>query len=410
MGKDDKMVERSASEEEDDLKSEKREKLGKLCASLGLQPSRMTDKMLSTIEMSKDIERNQRDVIKKLSSTSPRVEEDEDEDEDARDGCQSIVVDDDSAEVERDGEMQLNTVGKSLKRKRIPPPLSISETNSTTASLHGSGGGSNVSYRLDGESMYARSAPAHVPKFPRSSVDKRFPTMGKPRVQYLGRVSSGVPRRDSPIQSTNAYKLKTPYLSYFPSYPMPPPVPGPSMAAYAPYHPYGYPGQLPLYQSTPQQMYNAPMVPQWQPRSAVPYSSQARHHQDMITKGKRGRLQNDHQTKKARTKETDERLRDNQSKDADNDSANPPADNEQDQDAENGDDTESAHLAIEDDPRPFPSSEPRDQNIVGEIRISGNVFSYEFPSQRPSIDKKMFMSICDKVWDESTRLLDECSP
>ncbi|QLQ81884.1 hypothetical protein HG537_0G01380 [Torulaspora globosa] len=352
--------------EMEDLKSDKREKLGKLCESLGLEPERMTDRMLNTIEMSKDIERNQRDVIKKLSTASPRDEED---------GCQSIVVD--------DGEMELNTVGKSLKRKRIPPPLSISETNSETASLQGSGGG-----------VYARSAPAHVPKFPRSCVDKRFGTIGKPRVQYLGRMSSGVGRGDSPIQSTNAYKLKTPYLSYFPSYPVGPPVP---MAPYAPYHPYGYPGQLPLYQSTPQQLYNPPMMPQWQPRSAVPYASQARYHQD-----KRTRLSN----KKPKTKETDEDLRATQPRDAESDNSNQPADSEQDQDTENGDDTESAHLAIEDNPRPFPSSEPRD-TVLGEIRISGNVFSYEFPSQRPSIDKKMFMSICDKVWDESRRLLDD---
>lgn len=349
MGKDVRMA-----EEEDDLKSEKREKLGELCASLGLEANRMTDRMLSTIEMSKDIERNQRDVIKKLSSTSPREEEEE---------GQSIVVDDGE-------EMQLNTVGKSLKRRRVPPPLSISEANSTTASLQGSGG------------VYARSAPAHVPKFPRSSVEKRF--VGKPRVLYLGRVPSGAARQDSPIQSANAYKLKTPYQSYFPGYAMP----LPAMPAYAPY-PYGYPGQLPLYQSTPQ-LYNAPMMPQWQPRSAVPY---LQHHRD-----RRG----NHQAKKAKTKETEE-LR---GKDAESDSSNQQADTTPDHDTENADDTESAHLAIEENPRPLPSSEPRDV-VLGEIRISGNVFSYEFPSQRPGIDKKMFMSICDKVWDESRRLLDD---
>lgn len=378
-------------EEEDEListsKSEKLEKLGKLCVSLGLQPSRMTDKMLDTIELSKDIERDQRNVIQRLSSASPGGEVVVE----TREG-QSLVVDDESDRSSVD--MHLESVGKSLKRKKIPPPLTISETNSTTASLHGSGG-SGVSH------SFPQSAPAHVPNFPRSSVEKRFPPMGKPRVQYLGKVSGRAPQRNSPIQSTHAYKLKTPYVSGFPNYSVPPPLP------YAPYYPYGYPGQLPVYQSTPQQLYNTPMVPQWQPRSAMPFSSQARYLQE---KGKRGRQQSDQQVKKQRTKDLDESLRATKSKDSQqNDSAEQeqPADNEPDQDPDNNDDTESAHLAIEDDPRPFPSSEPRGPNVLGEIRISGNVFSYEFPSGRPSIDKKMFMSICDKVWDESRRLVND---
>lgn len=386
-------------EKEEDKKSEKLEKLGMLCMSLGLQPSRMTDKMLNTIELSKDIERNQRKEIQKLSSTSPHVEQGEDENEneneneneDKEEGEHSSSV-----QVEEDGDkqgtdMQLSTLGKSLKRKKIPPPLSISDANSARSSAAGSA----TSYQFDADNSLARSAPAHIPNFPRSSRSARFE---KPSVQYLGKVSTNGPRRNSPIQSTHAYKLKTPYVAQFPRYPVPGPPP-PAMTPCAPYYPYMYPGQFPLYQSTPQQ----PFMPPWQPRSAMPYSSQARYYQDSNPRGKRLRKQDQQRTEKSAARKEDVRASDAE------DSSDERPEEQPDGSGNDEDDTESVHLAIEENAMPFPAREPQ-ANILGEIRISENVFSYEFPCNNPSIDKKMFMSICDKVWDESNRLAKDFSP
>lgn len=399
---------------EEDKKSEKvdkLDKLGMLCMSLGLQPSRMTDKMLNTIELSKDIERSQRNAINKLSSTSPHVErgqeeeqeEEEQEEEADRDEIVQVEEDGDS-NAEQGKDMRLNTLGKSLKRKKIPPPLSISETNSATGSVRSSVAVSATSYQFEPDASFARSAPAHIQNFPRSSRDKRSGRVEKPSVQYLGRVPTTGPRRNSPIQSTHAYKLKTPYVPQFPRYALPGPPP-PAMTPCAPYYPYMYPGQFPVYPSAPQQPYSPAMMAPWQPRSAMPYSSQARYYQDPNPRGKRPKQHNQQQEKKPAARKPDQDVR---TSDADSSSEDAPE--EQPDDSGNMDDTESVHLAIEDNATAFPARDPRPPNVLGEIRISGNVFSYDFPCNSPNIDKKMFMSICDKVWDESRRLTDNFSP
>lgn len=403
-------------------KSEKLEKLGMLCMSLGLQPSRMTDKMLDKIELSKHIERDQRKVIKKLSSESPLEEkgearkqeakEDEEEERERNEDSEEGEKDRSQSLPDADGEsglndMQLNTLGKSLKRRKIPPPLSISESNSAAASVRSSAAGSATSYQFDPDNSLARSAPAHISNFPRSTRDKKAARVDKPSVQYLGRVSTNGPRRNSPIQSTNAYKLKTPYVTQFPRYPMPGPPP-PTMTPCAPYYPFMYPPQFPMYQSTPQQPYSPAMLTPWQPRSAMPYSSQARYYQDSNPRGKRVKKQNRDQPKKPTSQRHTQDVR---ASDPD-DSSDDPADRQPEESANNDeDDTESVHLAIEDNAEPLPSREPQaTENVQGEVRISGNVFSYEFPCNNPGIDKKMFMSICDKVWDESKRLAKNFPP
>lgn len=410
-------------DEDGTVRNEKLKKLGMLCVSLGLQPKRMTDKMMSTIKRSKDIERDQRNVISKLSSVSTvrrrngdegdDYEDDDDDDDDAEGGV--IVVNESSENIvqtngdkETDGETtdkesEFNTKsGKSLKRKKIPPPLNLSETSRPASSNNSSGNNSAISTCYARENMGAKSAPANVPKFPRSTTQRKFPFIGKPRVQYLGKVSNVI-SRPQPNQA-NGYKLKTPYVPYFPRGPsFPPP---PSMPAY-PYYPYAYPGQFPLYQ-TPQQPYGPPpfmMSANSNPRSAMPYSSQAQYYQEADLNGKRPNVKRQHQPVKKPKVQDPEDLREKE-KDGGTEEANNEEDIEGEQRRINSNDEEceSAHLAIENGAAFSPSMNSAPNTVLGEIRILHNVFSFEFPVNSSNVDKKMFMSICDKVWDESKGL------
>lgn len=427
-------------DEDGTVRNEKLKKLGMLCVSLGLQPKRMTDKMMSTIKRSKDIERDQRNVISKLSSVSSiRIskdgneeeydEEDDDHDHDHDDddddveGDEVIVVGESSESVAQtnedkgidgeatDKESELNTKsGKSLKRKKIPPPLNLSETSRNGSTNCSSGNNSATSTYYARENLGAKSAPANVPKFPRSTTQGKFPFIGKPRVQYLGKVSNVISRQQP--NQINGYKLKTPYVPYFPRGPSYPPPP--SMPAY-PYYPYAYPGQFPVYQ-TPQQPYGGPpfmvsasATASTNPRSAMPYSSQAQYYQESDLNGKRPKVKRQHQqVKKPKVQETGDYvtddLRGKEKEEAEDENHKEDGENEQRHKSANDDDCESAHLAIENGAAFSPSMNSNPNTVLGEIRILRNVFSFEFPVNSSSVDKKMFMSICDKVWDESKGL------
>ncbi|AAS54233.1 AGL258Cp [Eremothecium gossypii ATCC 10895] len=44
------------------------------------------------------------------------------------------------------------------------------------------------------------------------------------------------------------------------------------------------------------------------------------------------------------------------------------------------------------------------ERVRGEITLLDDTFAFEFAPTRDQIDKKMFMSICDKVWDEAKKI------
>ena len=72
-----------------------------------------------------------------------------------------------------------------------------------------------------------------------------------------------------------------------------------------------------------------------------------------------------------------------------------------------GEDEEEADLAIESDALPTPvfTKPPEPPELMqGEVRIMQNKFSFEFPVNSPAVDRKMFLSICNKIWTESREL------
>ncbi|GMC19450.1 unnamed protein product [Saccharomyces cerevisiae] len=85
----------------------------------------------------------------------------------------------------------------------------------------------------------------------------------------------------------------------------------------------------------------------------------------------------------------------------------------------NEDEEEGTDLAIEDGAVPTPTfttfqrtSQPQQQSpslLQGEIRLSSHIFAFEFPLSSSNVDKKMFMSICNKVWNESKELTKKSS-
>ncbi|QLG71787.1 hypothetical protein HG535_0C01360 [Zygotorulaspora mrakii] len=412
-------------------RDEKLKKLGTFCHSLGLQPTRLTDKMLNTIERSKDIERNQRSVISKLNSAAssgPQESGDEDEDEDDvgnpddEDADVSVVQVDENNEVNNKKakkSIELNSSSKSLRRKKIPPPLSIQ--NLVDESMSGNSTNSSANSRSNNFSVYPQSAPAHVPNFLRSTLQQsKF--VGKPRVQYLGRVSNGVSRHQH-----NGYKLKTPFVPAFSRLPpqamhlqqqplshqQQPPASGPQLSAHYPYFPYMYP----MYQPPP---YGLPVMA----KSAIPYSPQARYYQDNESLKRRykqdyNQLEKQTYDKKAKVtlEKSDGKLRENgDSRSGDNkisghkSGENKSSDNhkqnsdrpveEKNANGNHSDSADNTQIAIEDNTGAETLDQPSGP-IMGEIRILANVFSFEFPVNGASIDKKMFLSICNSVWDKS---------
>lgn len=399
------------ADQEQCARDEKLKKLGNFCHSLGLQPKRMTDKMLSTIEMSKDIERDQRNVISKLNSaasTGPRDEE-EDEDEDMGnpdDDDTSIVQVDENNEFTSINSKtkkiaELSSSSKSLKRRRIPPPLSINDSSDSAMCSNSST--SSATTKSNNYSTYPKSAPANVPNFPSSTFQNRQDFVGKPRVQYLGKVPNGMSRHQH-----NGYKLKTPFVPCFARLPPPPlqqqqpqgdaipPLPLTAMASQYPYYPYMYPIYQPPAYSTPAMA-----------RSAVPYSLQAQYYQEnepVKRKYQNSQNQNKVLTKRPKQPKVCSEELQEKNKSVDNDERkNSESEQPTNTNSDPGDECEPSEIAIEDG-TPTGTRDVPSSPIMGEIRILRNVFSFEFPVNESSVDKKMFLSICNSVWDKSEEL------
>ncbi|AQZ14978.1 DIG2 (YDR480W) and DIG1 (YPL049C) [Zygosaccharomyces parabailii] len=328
---------------------DKSKKIGKVhkddtpdAAQLGLH--RVTDQMLSTIKASRDIERNQRNVISKLAlkvnegddgyDDEDGDEEDEEEEmeEDEEEEMRETDVRNGNNNVNENAKRPLKTTATSLKRSKIPAPLDLSSCSSGSTT----GASSNLNTAIHRQHRHGRveSAPPNVPRFPRTGSRP----IGKPRVQYLGRAPC------MPPLTQQGYKLKTPFM--------------PRMAAppwgYYPYPSYPVPLQRPYATGYPMPPRSAvPLqLPYYQEYATTPYTASQRKKQPVPA------------TATTAVNEGDD-LRE----------------------------THGSQLTVEDD--------PSEDALQGEIRIQRNVFSFDFPAHSPAIDKKMFMSICDKVWDES---------
>lgn len=313
-------------------------------AQMGLH--RVTDQMLSTIKASRDIERNQRNVISKLAlkvneGDDGYDDEDGDDEEDDEELEEETVstrmpTQNGDSDVNENAKRPLKTTATSLKRSKIPAPLDLSSCSSGSTTGHSTS--LNTAIHRQHRHGRVESAPPNVPRFPRTGSR----AIGKPRVQYLGKAPC------MPPLTQQGYKLKTPYMPRMPAppwqyYPYPS-YPAPFQRQYASGYPMpprsAVPLQLPYYQEY---------------ATTTPYTATQRKKQPMAA------------TATTAVNESDE-LRESQ----------------------------GSQLRVDDDI-------PEDV-LQGEIRIQRNVFSFEFPAYSPAIDKKMFMSICDKVWDESRTL------
>ncbi|EJS42176.1 dig2p [Saccharomyces arboricola H-6] len=188
----------------------KLKQLGMQLVSPGLDEDRLSKKMISKIKMSRDIEKNQKLLISKLSQ----------KDENHANKPPAITV------SSPEKTMPFKPRNHSLKRKKIPPTLNFS-TIQPSSQLHAS-----------------KSAPPNITKFPQQQINAR--------VRYMGRVSSMTQEYPSP--TANPYMAAT--------YPYPyaglPPVPCyPHVST--PTHTQSCEGYYPSLYPTP--MYNTAVTP-----------------------------------------------------------------------------------------------------------------------------------------------------
>ncbi|SCU77479.1 LAMI_0A01288g1_1 [Lachancea mirantina] len=323
---------------------ERLRKLGLQCVSPGFSGRKMDQAMLSAIEASKDIEREQKEAISKMGQDQNGFEEEHvvvQTGSDASSAANSMV------EAAKD-------VSKSLKRSRIPAPLDLNSSGTTPKrSSFAFGGG-------------ARSAPAHVTRYPR----------GKCRVQYLGNVNESRKRQRV---AHNPYPLlgTRPYSPY--------PVCIQSAAGPMPYQsPYGdpmiAPNVLPLQYA---------LVPAAYP----PYP---------VEQDRRYPLPRRDYTGQPRTANAGVRFFSGPSavhgEDVD----------DQGQDLKESEEQEDVEIAIEEGAQPtsrdFSLKNEEPKMMRGEITLSNDSFSFEFSLLEEATNKKMFMSICDKIWDDAAAM------
>lgn len=325
-------------EEQEQKRMQKLQKLGLQCVSPGLANEKMDNRMLTTIKLSKDMEREQREVIMRMSENKEQEKP--------------------------TTPTATSSRGKSLKRSKIPPPLNIPFTNGNKLRDPG-----------------IKSAPAHVTQHPR----------GKLRVQYLGK---GHSRRRYPAMTgipNGRYAMVPPYVTYgAPYWPQPP-------VASLPYQTY-------------QQQYNPYLVP-------APHSAIARTHpmSPQVTK-QTSTVQKDFESFMEKNKRsvvgTKDVFSNNVSRWAPL-KAQPLSARDEfffrhestETTEPNVDEEEDVEMAIEDGAMPSPATlAPQNTVIQGEIKLQQETFAFELSRVQDVTDKKMFMSICDKVWDEAKEL------
>ncbi|CEP61956.1 Dig1p LALA0_S04e04456g [Lachancea lanzarotensis] len=386
----------SAKDSQPDENRERLKRLGMQCVSPGF--GKMDNRMLSTIQLSRDIAKGQKEVINKLSTRQTEALKNSDYgDEVVPKHVEQTNQDVQPSSLDSLDHDSHKRSPKSLKRGRVPPPLNIGSsgangdgTQARAAESHGN--------RFQG----AKSAPAHITRYPR----------GKSRVQYLGRTTSNT---DAKIRKRPRPNSSWPYL------------------VNAPFTPYGY-CQIPQTAAVPYHMgygsfqnaYQAPCV-----MAPIPYAMMQTPFADPSS-APTNTLQQDFDTYRSQNPGVGTRdlFGNNESRWAPIQVQPQSARDEffgartgqttrykmEDSEIEikpentvngNESDTEETDLAIEEGAEPNIAGEnssgpslASNATVDGELRLQNDKFGFSFALLEAATDKKMFMSICDKVWDE----------
>ncbi|SCV03228.1 LAME_0H08746g1_1 [Lachancea meyersii CBS 8951] len=394
-----------SDQHKEDENLERLKRLGMQCVSPGF--GKMDDRMLSTIQLSRDIAKGQKEVIHKLSvrqTESVKIPDSGDEVvpkhvEQTNQDVKPSSLD----SLEKDA---TKSRLKSLKRARVPPPLNIgSSTANSEEKLPSFAQSSNSHY------MGAKSAPAHITRYPR----------GKSKVQYLGRASRAESQaRKRPRVNPSWPPMMNPAFTPYGYYQHP-------QTATVPYH-MGY-GPF-------QNAYQAPYVMAPVPYAMIqtpftdPSAAQTTLQQDFETYrsqnpgvGTRDLFGNNEsrwapiqvQPQSARdeffgsrtqkpSRQMKRPFQKNEAVSDENENENEnEKENENGNENEDDSDNEEADLAIEEGAEPTSTMTSRLANLTtldGELRLHDDSFGFSFSLLEAATDKKMFMSICDKVWDE----------
>ncbi|QID83786.1 hypothetical protein GRS66_006264 [Saccharomyces pastorianus] len=177
--------------------------LGMMLVSPGLDEDRLSERMILKIKKSKDIEKDQKLLISKLSQRE----------EEHTNKPPAITI------SSPEHGMPFKQWNHSLKRKMVPPALNLSSIPSSS------------------QMQASKSAPPNVTRFPHQQIN--------PRVRYMGRIAAAIQECPSPIIANPYVVAPHPYagLSSVPYYPY---IPTPTHT-----HPYPCEGYYPSLYPTP---------------------------------------------------------------------------------------------------------------------------------------------------------------
>ncbi|SMN21233.1 similar to Saccharomyces cerevisiae YDR480W DIG2 MAP kinase-responsive inhibitor of the Ste12p transcription factor [Maudiozyma saulgeensis] len=352
----------------------------------------------------------------------------------------------------KQNDLQVKPKRNSLRRANIPPPLGLQLQNDNTAS--GASSAPEPSNR-NNNTIRENNNKLHIPLDPQSASARRYSAtttksggVTKPRVRYLGKMSR-YPPNSYPNQNTT---LRRPSQGTVPPAQLQAQAQLNAMFLYNQQqqqqqqqymatmmmmgmYPYMYNDNVPMQMPIPQmpipmgQPQNQPPVPvdmNIGPRSAMlpnfppqtyPYfrnqSTIDSSSSSLLSKGYQGidstlhnhQVQQQHPQQPQQPRPQPPNLQQNSSPHKEHFDRGDVEEEEDDDDEE--EEEEEADLAIESDALPTPiftRRPPPPEMMQGEIRIMQNKFSFEFPATNPAIDRKMFLSICNKIWTESREL------
>ncbi|SCU95272.1 LANO_0E09846g1_1 [Lachancea nothofagi CBS 11611] len=396
------------SEPTDKENRERLRRLGMQCVSPGF--GKMDNRMFSTIQLSKDIAKEQKEVIQKLSTRQSDVFKNSESGDEAT--VKQVVESNQESEPSSVGNFQDSSSkksSKSLKRSRIPPPLDI-DSSATNEDYTKSRNNATSARGTSNRFMGARSAPAHITRYPR----------GKSKVQYLGRVNDleSHLRKKPKVQPSWQPMANAPFTPY--AYYPPPNTAMPYHMGYAPYqNAYQTPYMMaPVpYAMMQQSSYADPPTRSTLQRDFEAYRSQnpGVGTRDLFGNNESRWAPIQAQPQSARDEFFGSRVRQPPARSS---AGNKRSEASKSFDSPNrrcDSDNEEVDLAIEDGAEPTngltdtptdrvtcasANKNPLEATMAGELRLQQESFAFSFSLLESATDKKMFMSICDKVWDE----------
>ncbi|AET38269.1 Dig1p Ecym_2549 [Eremothecium cymbalariae DBVPG len=418
------------------------QRLGIQCISPGLCSENMDNKMLTTIRISKTIAREQRQHIEKLGGASNPIATADSGSTSSGNGVSSPGSETSLAGSQSSLQDTLaKPRGKSLKRSKVPSPLNIGTANNVARGQH-------VNFHPTG----VESAPANMTNYRQANHHQRNRVL-KPRVQYIGKNSSRqqYSRRGFPVPM--GYPSVLPVYSCGPQYQS---SLGHSQSLLHPCMPMLHPltayPRLNVPQPQQQQMSSQTIPSQqglsyktrtgsdntskiqvdfenfmegnkqnlvatrdffanntskWAPLKAQPLSAQenfffGRHSHN---KSSSDRSDNDDAADRSKDNFIDQSTASSATATGSDSCAPENSNTSECQAMSNSMPIPPRVTSASLNPLPgFASNLPTCERIRGEITILEDTFAFEFSTTKDKIDKRMFMSICDKVWDESKKL------